>query len=99
MLMEAPAIQRAPKAMGSSPRPVVIILTYNSAGTILQVIESCANIASRILVVDSFSTDRTLEIARTAGCEVVTHEFENYSKQRNWAQQYAALAENEWVLH
>jgi glycosyltransferase involved in cell wall biosynthesis len=36
-------------------------------------------------VVDSGSTDRTLEIARAAGCHVVDHPFENYAVQRNWA--------------
>lgn len=99
MLMEAPTLQAPGKAAASSPKPVVIILTFNSAATVQQVIDSCSTFAARVLVVDSFSSDRTADIARAAGCEVVTHAFENYSKQRNWAQQYAALSAGDWVLH
>jgi glycosyltransferase involved in cell wall biosynthesis len=77
----------------------VIILTFNSEASLAQVVDSCRTLARRILVVDSFSTDGTVELARSRGCEVVQHPFENYSQQRNWAQQYADLAPGEWVLH
>ncbi|MDR1520511.1 MAG: glycosyltransferase family 2 protein [Planctomycetota bacterium] len=40
--------------------------------------------ADEILLVDSGSTDRTLEIARAAGCRVLTHAFEGFSAQFNW---------------
>jgi len=91
-----------PVDAASSPatvKPVVIILTYNSAASISKVIASCSCFALRILVVDSFSNDQTAELARSAGCEVVAHAFENYSLQRNWAQQHAELSANDWVLH
>lgn len=77
----------------------VIILTFNSEGSLEPVIDSCRELASRILVVDSHSTDRTREIAERLGCEVVTHDFTDYSSQRNWAQEYAKLAPDDWVLH
>jgi len=77
----------------------VVILTFNSEASLAQVVDSCRTLARRILVVDSFSTDGTVELARSLGCEVVQHPFENYSQQRNWAQQYADLAPGEWVLH
>ena len=41
--------------------------------------------ADEVFVVDSFSQDRTLEIARGRGAHVVQHAFENYSRQKNWA--------------
>lgn len=78
---------------------VVIILTFNSESSIDKVVQSCQAIASKILVVDSYSSDHTVEVAKNLGCEVVQHEFENYSKQRNWAQAYAALPPDTWVLH
>ncbi|PPS42815.1 glycosyltransferase family 2 protein [Chroococcidiopsis sp. TS-821] len=78
---------------------VIIILTFNSENSIGEVVNSCYEIASKILVVDSYSSDNTVEIAKDLGCEVVQHEFENYSKQRNWAQSYASLSPEEWVLH
>ena len=77
----------------------VIILTYNSEASLEKVILSCHEIASRILVVDSYSDDSTPKIAQSHGCEFVQHPFENYARQRNWAQTYAALDKGEWVLH
>lgn len=51
--------------------------------------------ASQVIVFDSFSADRTLEIARTAGTHVIQREFDNYAGQRNAA---LAAARTEWVL-
>lgn len=76
-----------------------IILTLNSKDSLAGVVESCRAISSRILVVDSHSTDGTQELAQSLGCEVVEHPFENYSAQRNWAQKYADLSDEDWVLH
>lgn len=78
---------------------IAIVLTFNSENSIAEVIRSCKNITSRILVVDSFSSDKTIDITSSLGCEVVKHEFDNYSKQRNWAQAYACLEPEDWVLH
>jgi glycosyltransferase involved in cell wall biosynthesis len=80
-------------------KPTVIILTFNSEASLAQVVASCRDLAWRVLVVDSYSTDRTVELARSLGCEVVQHPFENYSAQRNWAQQHAGLGDEDWVLH
>jgi glycosyltransferase involved in cell wall biosynthesis len=63
----------------------VVILTYNEEVNLPQALDSVCGWARRIFVVDSFSTDRTVEIARSHGCEVYEFEFENYSKQRNRA--------------
>lgn len=41
--------------------------------------------ADEVWVVDSFSTDRTLQIAEQFGAHTVQHAFENYSRQKNWA--------------
>ncbi len=76
-----------------------IILTFNSEETIAQVVHSCEGLATRILVVDSFSTDATVSIARSMGCEIVQHGFENYSAQRNWSQEYIQPQPGEWFLH
>lgn len=83
----------------SAPKLVSIVLTFNSETSIAEVVQALQPISSRILVVDSFSTDQTLEIATFHNCEVVQHEFESYSMQRNWAQNYAELHSNDWVLH
>lgn len=80
-------------------QPTVIILTFNSEASLAQVVTSCRDLAGRLLVIDSYSSDCTVEIAHSLGCEVIQHPFENYSAQRNWAQQYANLAPQDWVLH
>ena len=77
----------------------IIILTFNSENSLAQVFGSCHKIAHRILVVDSYSTDKTVALANSLGCEVVQHPFENYSVQRNWAQQEGGLQPESWVLH
>jgi len=53
--------------------------------------------ADEVFVVDSFSRDRTLEIARAHGANVVQHAFESYSRQKNWALETLPFR-NEWVL-
>ena len=63
----------------------VIILTYNSEATIGATLASARRISDDVHVVDSFSTDRPLEIARAAGARVTQHPFENYGVQRNLA--------------
>lgn len=62
-----------------------VILTKNEEKNIVSCIESVSKSASRIVVVDSGSTDRTVEIALSFGADVFEHGFEDYSKQFNWA--------------
>lgn len=50
-----------------------------------------------VFVVDSFSHDRTVEIARAHGAHVVQHVFESYSRQKNWALDTLPFG-NDWVL-
>ncbi len=76
-----------------------IILTFNSEESLPEVVRSCRDLSARVLVVDSFSADATVETAKALGCEVVQHAFENYAQQRNWAQQYAAVPPDAWLLH
>lgn len=58
-----------------------IILTKNEEKNIGLCIGSIRKLAKRIIVIDSFSEDRTVEIARELGAEVYSHEFINYAKQ------------------
>ncbi len=46
---------------------------------------------------DSGSTDATVRIAEAAGCHVVSHPFDNYAAQRNWAFDHLPLT-TPWVL-
>ena len=53
--------------------------------------------ADEVFVVDSFSGDRTVEIACAHGAQVVQHAFESYSRQKNWALETLPFR-NAWVL-
>src|SRR6266511_1760347 len=53
--------------------------------------------AEQVFVVASYSADRTVEIARAHGAEVVQHPFESYSRQKNWALETLPFR-NGWVL-
>ena len=71
-----------------------VILTKNEEQHLGDCLSTLAWAGERI-VFDSYSTDRTIEIARTAGARVVQHAFSDFASQRN-----AALdaVETEWVL-
>lgn len=58
-----------------------IILTKNEEVNIEECIKSIQNIVKKIIVIDSFSTDKTLELAKELGAITYQHPFENYSKQ------------------
>ncbi len=53
--------------------------------------------ADQVFVVDSFSSDRTVAIARERGAEVVQHRFESYARQKNWALETLPFR-HDWVL-
>ena len=57
-----------------------IILTKNEELNISDCINSIKDLAKRIIVIDSFSSDKTVQIAKELGAEVYEHEFINYSR-------------------
>ncbi len=76
----------------------VVILTFNAEETIGATLDSARLVSDDIHVVDSGSTDRTLEICRDKGAQIVNHPFENYGAQRNWAIETLPLR-HDWQLH
>lgn len=75
----------------------VIILTFNEENHIERCIRSVQPIAKQIFVVDSFSTDRTVEIAESLGARAWQHEFINQAQQFQWALETLPVA-SEWVM-
>lgn len=63
----------------------VVVLTYNEEIHIERCLKSLIPFCKEIWVVDSYSTDKTLEIAERLGARTVKHEFENQAQQFNWA--------------
>lgn len=72
----------------------VIIPTYNEALYLKDALYS-VKFADEIIVIDSLSTDNTVEIAEAFGCKVLSRKFDNFSNQKNHALQYAT---GDWVL-
>ncbi|MDR1120833.1 MAG: glycosyltransferase family 2 protein [Dysgonamonadaceae bacterium] len=81
-----------------NPDLTIIILTYNEERNIKSCIDSIQGITANISAVDSGSTDNTLKILHEYGVKVLSHPFENYSKQRNWAQHNNPFG-TQWVFH
>ena len=75
-------------------RLTVIIPTFNEEAYLERALYSI-NFADEIIVVDSFSTDKTEEIARAHECKFIQRKFDNFSNQKNFALKSAS---SEWVL-
>ncbi len=74
----------------------VVILTKNEEKDIPACLES-VSWSDDVHVLDSGSTDRTVEIARKAGAHILLNDFLSFGKQRNFALDHLAL-KNEWIL-
>lgn len=75
----------------------VIILTRDEERHIARAIESVAGIACEVIVVDSGSRDRTIEIAGSKGARILCNPWTNHANQFNWALDQLA-PETGWVL-
>ncbi len=78
----------------------VLIPVYNEEAHLEACLASVAYWAERVVVVDSFSTDRTLEIAASfadRGVEVVQNRYAGPADQKNWALDHCGV-ETDWVL-
>jgi glycosyltransferase involved in cell wall biosynthesis len=76
----------------------VVVLTLNEEQHIERCLQSAFAIARQVFVVDSYSTDRTVELAHSMGADVIQHAWEhNHSRQLNWAIDSARIS-GKWVL-
>ncbi|MBL1353648.1 MAG: glycosyltransferase family 2 protein [Zetaproteobacteria bacterium] len=75
----------------------VVILTYNEEIHIKRCIKSLEPIASKIFIVDSFSSDKTVEIAESLGAVVAQRKWKNYADQFQWGLDNCG-AESQWVM-
>ncbi len=82
--------------MGKLPISV-IILTYNEELNLENCLKSIADWVDEIFIVDSYSTDRTLEIAKKYGAQISQRPFKNQAEQFNWALDNLNI-KNEWIL-
>lgn len=78
------------------PKLAIIILTYNEEIHLDRCIKSIAALDGDIYVVDSFSTDKTLDIAKNNNARILQNRWINYSTQFNWA--LDQLKDYDWVM-
>lgn len=62
-----------------------VIITFNEEGNIERCLDSIKAVADEIVVVDSFSTDRTETISRRHHAVFIQHTFEGHVEQKNYA--------------
>lgn len=74
-----------------------LILSFNEEVHIGRCLDRIAPLAERVVVIDSFSTDRTVEIAKAAGAEVHQHAFTNQAAQLQWALDTVPIDSN-WII-
>ncbi len=67
------------------PQLSVVIITFNEEKNIGRCLDSLQGIADDIVVVDSFSTDKTELISKEKGARFISHKFDGHIEQKNWA--------------
>ena len=78
----------------STVKVSAVIITYNEEKIIRRTL-SRLYWCHEIIVVDSFSTDNTVNIAKEFGCKVFTRVFDGYGPQKQFA---VSQASNDWIL-
>lgn len=73
----------------------IVIITFNEEKNLDRCLGSVSGIADEIIIVDSYSSDATLQIAASYNAKVVSRAFDGYAQQKNYA---TSLARNKWVL-
>ena len=76
------------------PPVSVVIITQNEADNIRNALES-VQWADDIIIVDSGSTDDTIQIAKQFTDRIVSHKWAGYGAQKNYG---ASLATHDWIL-
>jgi hypothetical protein len=77
------------------PALTAILIAYNEELDLPRALRSLAGVVDEIILVDSGSTDRTCEIARSFGARVYSHRLEGLADQKNFT---ASFSSNDWVL-
>ena len=75
----------------------LIVLTYNEEENIEFCLKSVCSLVNEIIIIDSYSTDKTIEICKQYTNKIYEHKFENQAKQFNWALVNVPIS-SDWVM-
>ncbi len=75
----------------------VIIPTRDEERNLRETLSTVVDWADQVFVFDSFSVDRTLEIARQFKVDIVQRRFDNFASHKNWALDHLPIR-NQWIL-
>ena len=75
----------------------VIILTFNEEIHIERCIKSLKDLNARIIIVDSFSNDKTIDLAKSLNVNIYQNPFTNQAQQFQWAVDNCEV-KSEWIL-
>jgi glycosyltransferase involved in cell wall biosynthesis len=68
----------------------VVIITYNEEKNIARCLDSVQGVADEIIVVDSFSIDKTEEICKSRGVRFYQNKFDGHIEQKNYALKFSS---------
>jgi glycosyltransferase involved in cell wall biosynthesis len=81
--------------MSIKPTISVAIITYNEESNLLRTLKAVSDIASEIIIIDSYSKDKTIEIAERFGAKIFTEDWKGFVDQKNSA---IDKCTKEWIL-
>ncbi len=68
-----------------------VVIAFNEEPNIVRCIHSLRRVADEVVVMDSYSTDKTRELAAALGARVVEHPFRGFTEQKEFAVAQIAL--------
>lgn len=74
----------------------IVIITFNEADIIEQCLQSIDNFGDEIIIIDSYSTDNTTQIAKKYGAKIYERALDSFAEQRNFALKHV---QGTWVLY
>jgi glycosyltransferase involved in cell wall biosynthesis len=73
----------------------VVLITFNEGHHIAQCLKAAQAVSDEIVVIDSGSTDNTVEVCKAYGARVITNPWCGYSEQKNFGNTQASF---DWIL-
>lgn len=73
----------------------VVLITFNEGHHIAKCLKAVQAVADEIVVIDSGSTDNTIEVCKAYGARVISHRWSGYSAQKNFGNNQTSL---DWIL-